>query len=658
MKIVKKVERASEIRGDITKDISASILKSEKFKILIDGTMSIGKTYLINELQETYKNSGLINILVAPTQLLCEQVSKKYPSFELVIAKMDYNNSKTVVTTPDSLPKIIEKIGNIPFILYVDEAHKIISDSGYRKAYKNIDKYKQHENCLGEIYTTATPHNIKEFFKFTKIYDLRGKNRVVDEFELLVVPRLDYSTKKAVLNRYKDCEEQIIYYNNNVKELEKLDKLLNNEYRISKETLIHEKVKVKNDYLCSKNKKLSSVAIELTENSTIPKDLDYFGFTSAGDAGVEIYSENICNFVAFADRNTFNYVNEIQATGRPRTKVNKLTVVIEESEPVDFIPSWKKFREYELSKAKDEYNRNISAYNLIKDTGFLEGIIHSLSNYNYKQGYINSYEHVDGKIIVNESKLENLMWNNYCKLLLTRPDILLNKFINDKVITANKYSIVKFEDELNSDDRKRIKEQLEEDVEKELARSKSCDMYMEQLSNLDDEIIVKLFDKELDQEQYKEEYKKLSLIKDIKKSRYLSIKNIRRFDILSDVELIKMFLDEKVTNKEINKIESMENIKIYYRLYEDNTIKDTLMVSNKSKATEYYLIRKFFENDKGKLKRDRLSDKKISKLFDYLKENKNIDKKKEYSEAENKKLLNTLNLIFNTSDNKITSVKK
>ena len=139
MQIIKKVERASEIREDISKDIVSSMLNGQKFKILVDGMMSIGKTYLINELTETYKDVDMINILVAPTQLLCEQVSNKYPIFNLVIAGCTYNGEKSIVTTPDSLPKIIENIEGKPFILYVDEAHKIISDNGYRhKAIEDI----------------------------------------------------------------------------------------------------------------------------------------------------------------------------------------------------------------------------------------------------------------------------------------------------------------------------------------------------------------------------------------------------------------------------------------------------------------------------------------------------------------------------------------
>ena len=166
LQIIKKVERASEIREDISKDIVSSMLNGQKFKILVDGMMSIGKTYLINELTETYKDVDMINILVAPTQLLCEQVSNKYPIFNLVIAGCVYNGEKSIVTTPDSLPKIIENIEGKPFILYVDEAHKIIDDSLYRwNAYKNIDKYADYDNCLGQIFTTATAENLYELFK-------------------------------------------------------------------------------------------------------------------------------------------------------------------------------------------------------------------------------------------------------------------------------------------------------------------------------------------------------------------------------------------------------------------------------------------------------------------------------------------------------------
>ena len=84
MKVVKKVNRATDIIEDIKKDMVTAVNNDIKFKILIDGMMSIGKTYLVKELAETYKNN-IVNIMVAPTQLLCEQVSKKYKVFNLII---------------------------------------------------------------------------------------------------------------------------------------------------------------------------------------------------------------------------------------------------------------------------------------------------------------------------------------------------------------------------------------------------------------------------------------------------------------------------------------------------------------------------------------------------------------------------------------------
>ena len=658
MQIIKKVERASEIREDISKDIVSSMLNGQKFKILVDGMMSIGKTYLINELTETYKDVDMINILVAPTQLLCEQVSNKYPIFNLVIAGCTYNGEKSIVTTPDSLPKIIENIEGKPFILYIDEAHKIIDDSLYRwNAYKNIDKYADYDNCLGQIFTTATAENLYELFEFTTVYDLRGKNREAQELEILVVDRLDYKTKKAILNSYKDTENQTIYYNNNVKELEKLSDLLNNETRISKETLIHEEINIKHEHLCSQNKKISSVAVELTKNSTIPKDIKYFGFTSAGDAGIEIYTEKVCDFIAFADKNTFTFNGEIQANGRIRTNVDKITIVVEKSDkPADKIFSWREYRQLELEKANKDYNKYLEFWDYAKANNMECEVINSLINFNETRGYKNSFEYEEGKIILNKYKLEKLIWSNYWKLVLTRPSALLNKFKSSKTITAKKYTVREFNPVLNEHDKKMIKEQEEQEAQKQLEKGNLCSIYMKELLSLDDDIITGLFNKDLSIEENKDDYKKLTFVKDYKKTRYTSIKNLKRFNVINELELYKMFLDEKITNKYIFELEAIENRKVYKNLYKENKL-DLLMTKKTDRATEYYLIRKFFEDDKGKLKRDRLSSKKLRLLFEYLKENGNINKKKEFKEATEKKLLETLNTIFNTSDNIIKSLK-
>ena len=658
MQIIKKVERASEIREDISKDIVSSMLNGQKFKILVDGMMSIGKTYLINELTETYKDVDMINILVAPTQLLCEQVSNKYPIFNLVIAGCVYNGEKSIVTTPDSLPKIIENIEGKPFILYVDEAHKIIDDSLYRwNAYKNIDKYADYDNCLGQIFTTATAENLYELFEFTTVYDLRGKNREAQELEILVVDRLDYKTKKAILNSYKDTENQTIYYNNNVKELEKLSDLLNNETRISKETLIHEEINIKHEHLCSQNKKISTVAVELTKNSTIPKDIKYFGFTSAGDAGIEIYTEKVCDFIAFADKNTFTFNGEIQANGRIRTNVDKITIVVEKSDkPADKILSWREYRQLELEKANKDYNKYLEFWDYAKANDMECEVINSLINFNETRGYKNSFEYEEGKIILNKYKLEKLIWSNYWKLVLTRPSVLLNKFKSSKTITAKKYTVREFNPVLNEHDKKMIKEQEEQEAQKQLEKGNLCSIYMKELLSLDDDIITGLFNKDLSIEENKDDYKKLTFVKDYKRTRYTSIKNLKRFNVINELELYKMFLDEKITNKYIFELEAIENRKVYKNLYKENKL-DLLMTKKTDRATEYYLIRKFFEDDKGKLIQDRLSSNKLRLLFEYLKENGNINKKKEFKEAIEEKLLETLLTIFNTSDNKITSLK-
>lgn len=659
MQIIKKVERASEIREDISKDIVSSMLNGQKFKILVDGMMSIGKTYLINELTETYKDVDMINILVAPTQLLCEQVSNKYPIFNLVIAGCTYNGEKSIVTTPDSLPKIIENIEGKPFILYIDEAHKIIDDSLYRwNAYKNIDKYADYDNCLGQIFTTATAENLYELFEFTTVYDLRGKNREAQELEILVVDRLDYKTKKAILNSYKDTENQTIYYNNNVKELEKLSDLLNNETRISKETLIHEEINIKHEHLCSQNKKISTVAVELTKNSTIPKDIKYFGFTSAGDAGIEIYTEKVCDFIAFADKNTFTFNGEIQANGRIRTNVDKITIVVEKSDkPADKILSWREYRQLELEKANKDYNKYLEFWDYAKANDMECEVINSLINFNETRGYKNSFEYEEGKIILNKYKLEKLIWSNYWKLVLTRPSVLLNKFKSSKTITAKKYTVREFNPVLNEHDKKMIKEQEEQEAQKQLEKGNLCSMYMKELLSLDDNIITGLFNKDLSIEESKDDYKKLTFVKDYKKTRYTSIKNLKRFNVINELELYKMFLDEKITNKYIFELEAIENRKVYKNLYKENKL-DLLMTKKTDRATEYYLIRKFFEDDKGKLKKDRLTSNKLRLLFEYLKENGNINKKKEFKKANEEKLLETLSTIFTIKNNKVTSLLK
>ena len=659
MQIIKKVERASEIREDISKDIVSSMLNGQKFKILVDGMMSIGKTYLINELTETYKDVDMINILVAPTQLLCEQVSNKYPIFNLVIAGCVYNGEKSIVTTPDSLPKIIENIEGKPFILYVDEAHKIIDDSLYRwNAYKNIDKYADYDNCLGQIFTTATAENLYELFEFTTVYDLRGKNREAQELEILVVDRLDYKTKKAILNSYKDTENQTIYYNNNVKELEKLSDLLNNETRISKETLIHEEINIKHEHLCSQNKKISTVAVELTKNSTIPKDIKYFGFTSAGDAGIEIYTEKVCDFIAFADKNTFTFNGEIQANGRIRTNVDKITIVVEKSDkPADKILSWREYRQLELEKANKDYNKYLEFWDYAKANDMECEVINSLINFNETRGYKNSFEYEEGKIILNKYKLEKLIWSNYWKLVLTRPGVLLNKFKSSKTITAKKYTVREFNPVLNEHDKKMIKEQEEQEAQKQLEKGNLCSIYMKELLSLDDDVITGLFNKDLSIEENKYDYKKLTFVKDYKKTRYTSIKNLKRFNVINELELYKMFLDEKITNKYIFELEAIENRKVYKNLYKENKL-DLLMTKKTDRATEYYLIRKFFEDDKGKLKKDRLTSNKLRLLFEYLKENGNISKKKEFKKANEEKLLETLSTIFTIKNNKVTSLLK
>ena len=120
---------------------------------------------------------------------------------------------------------------------------------------------------------------------------------------------------------------------------------------------------------------------------------------------------------------------------------------------------------------------------------------------------------------------------------------------------------------------------------------------------------------------------------------------------MDDIDLYKIFLDIGTTDRYIYNIEATENRKVHKEMYKKGEL-EKLMVKKTDKATEYYLIRKFFENDKGKLIQSRISDKKLSKLFEYLKEKGNINKKKEFGKNTKKELFQTLETIYKFNHSK------
>lgn len=696
--ITKRVKRATDIMGDILQRIDIN----SKIKLGISGGMSIGKTFLINELAKNYSKQNIYNIMVAPVTTLCNQVAEtEYYSFTRLISGDKYEGDISVVTTPDSLPKIIEKIGDSKFILYIDEAHKKVDEAFFRdKAYKNIIKYGKLENCIAQLDFSATIENLIELEKYDVFYNLEGKNRPIKEFNLYVVDKLNQATKLSILNKFIKNENHIFYFNNNVEQNKKIDEIMNLKTRKSKLNLLNEDVKVKHSHLSSANKDLSDISIDLVKRKTINSDIKYFGFTSAGEVGVEAYLDKPTDFIVFGNRKTFTFNGEIQATGRVRSEVDTVNLVVEKSEnQIEFISDWKQFREYEINAAYKEYENYKRAFDMIKGTNVenhLKMLI-SQASYNDKFGYYSSYEVEDDKIIINDYKLEYLMWQKYWGLILTRPDILLDKFKNHKSITVASTEIIDKDklsptykqvidvkeninliylnnkditDQLSDKDVELIAIQdLSKDNKKEEIKKATIDAQKYLTSKFNDKDLLKLFNKELDHEQYEEYYLKLNLIKDRYKTKYKVVKKLLSRDKilfkneeelneeLEKETLVSNFIKNSYSLGELKDIETRVNIKEYSKLYKQGKL-DMYFVRDKAQAKQYYLIRKYFEDENGKLKRDRLSNKKINNLYDYLKESGNINRKKEYTEVEHEKLQYILNIIYYAPTGTIRSVSE
>ena len=365
-----------QIKSKLTEQGDTIISKiEENKKILLMSGMSTGKTYFTANTLANYFNNKEIKVLfVAPTNALIDQFMGDYgDSWKMTNSKLKAPaNAMRIITTPDSLPKEIEKCEEVgkKFLLVIDEAHETQGSMNFRPAFNNILVSEKHELCISSLHLSATPGNILLSPK-SKDIDLFIEVKQPEELrfwnaENFILKSIKMDTLNIVQLLKESLESglytQIFFKVDSHEKLEEIKQTLDS-LGIEGHTFLTSKNKDENDlYELIKKKKI------ITPNYKI------IGLTSFVNAGVEIMTEGSVLVINFTNK-TFNYMNEVQFIGRFRNGVKDIitTIPIEEEEEETTESKFSQIFSYThfYQKAQEKaliYRKCISDLGKIEDT--------------------------------------------------------------------------------------------------------------------------------------------------------------------------------------------------------------------------------------------------------------------------------------------------
>lgn len=192
------------------------LLSNERKNILVVSPTGSGKTQAFIEASKDYliKNRNTVIYIASPTVSLAEQIHERInngvPAIKgkmnvsKVIKQSITNNKRLFVGTYDKAKIVVDAIhSNMNILLIVDEAHKEVSDYGFRReAIDALFDFKTNERISKFIGLTGTPQEIDlHTYDLLVNYQFKNKRTVANNLQII-----EYNEK----NKYRDYTASII----------------------------------------------------------------------------------------------------------------------------------------------------------------------------------------------------------------------------------------------------------------------------------------------------------------------------------------------------------------------------------------------------------------------------------------------------------------
>ena len=687
-------EKGQEIIKEIAKNRIIGIL----------GSMNLGKSYfMLNDLNYYCMDKDYKLIIVIPTTSQLDQVYKRYKEQGVTAQYARFKANKearVVLTTPDSLPKIIAscEAQSKRFILAIDEAHEIELSYMYRKAFKNILNASKNKICECTLYFSATFDNLilSDTITFDKFFSVKVENTFINakKFELMTMEKQDVPKMASLIKKLGKTYEQVFYKVDSLNKLNELNKILGTEeVKGVQETFVKDKPSLvaiiqeeeKNIFLSSKNRKGNEINEQITSDKDISKEFKYIGFTSLVNSGIEIKTSGSIVVINFANK-TFNFCNEIQFIGRFRNGVELYIITI--SEPVEVRRlKLKQQRANKRDKNKDltksaikersikRYLPRLIPYETIMENvkERAESIVNSENKfYSKNKNTLYSIEDIrletkslnrpyitfneDTELLeIDYLALNAYCYNKYINQYLNFPKMLLQKFKEHTNLNIGEegskiedvYKLSSFYEE--DQEAKEIVKELEEEKEKQdKEETEDIENSMKFIANnVDDNTLKLLLDKQLaieytENNELKEHLETWQQLKDKREEKEKYIYELSRYiKNISEIQAFKIVANCDMTK--IRHILQSANMVYLNKIY--NSDPRASLFNETKRHKKFKATRDLVEADKKKLNGKSITDEMKEQLFNLYIE-KGIEKNKKFTKAKKEALVNYLEKIY------------
>ena len=319
-------------------DAILNIVKTNN-KILLTGAMGCGKTHFIcNELYEYGQSICKKVVVVIPGVAQLENLQEN-KGVHIVCGGNPFDeehNSSVIATTPESLPKVVEVLGDNNFILVVDESHERITSLSYRTGYKADNIGKAEKLAHKNIHLTATTTTLIGD-KFDEVIKVTSRAVITNKVKIIKVPSKNYSDAIFTFTK-NELEEgrKPILFNENIKQNKEIKELLEVKNQVVVYEYEEEKQQnlfgfelpnkiIKNEFLTSAESVNSKSKSENIKNGTVKADVTLL--TSAVLAGVDLASKP--KNILIVGCKGMMIDNIIQLIGRFRSGIDVVLVVSE-----------------------------------------------------------------------------------------------------------------------------------------------------------------------------------------------------------------------------------------------------------------------------------------------------------------------------------------
>lgn len=588
----------------------------EKKKVLLIAPMKCGKsTFSFKQLYEVSLAFEFQMIFVSPKLSLIEQITSRYKVLNCSGGAGVKVNGLAVVTTPDSLYKVISSCeeNNKKFFLVYDEVHEMELNYIHRKKLLNPLKFFEHNLCCGFLGLTATADNIIHSIDWDYIYNVDVQEKFQQSERTNIICGLGDTLEAQathILKTFTLHKHPVVARINDKKRLMEIKDLLTAKG-------------IKNVHVWYRdNKDEIDQELYYAMLEGIKADFDVLLTTSLVDVGVEIVPFRKPIVIDFINHNS-RLIENIQFLGRFREGVAGYDIVLATYKDVndELQEQFQEYKDIKLSLNRD-VEQLCDIYNKIYPNEIMRNDL--------LQVEVNEFNEV--KYRVDKTAVNSRVFKLYIQQVLKDQEILKRYLEEHKTFNGGAVKIIFVKKDDYLDDEK-LKENIEELKEEKKAQKEEFKNevveFMHEVENMTEEqcqILVTKRDEVLVVETHilksieeQHEFYHSEDMKPYRKAFYSSLDLWRKKESYKNILLLT--LNDERYKEHIKNLEYVKANNLYENYKEKG--KDNKLIKY---VKQVFAIRNALRKLKGGEKGVRLSVKLKAELLEVVRQEKGLSK--------------------------------